>query len=154
MPDTTTNGRACIVLVVEDDQDDVVLLQRALKKASLSHGTQIETVILHNGLEALSSVAVRDLMSRLPDVVVVDLNMPVMSGERFLRLMRQELCLGELPAVVLTTSREKPIRDRALAAGADRVFVKPNSLSDLEDIARTILDIGAGRAPVSGPPAL
>ncbi|MGO9740067.1 MAG: response regulator, partial [Roseiarcus sp.] len=103
--------------------------------------------VTRNGMEALSSVARDDLKTNLPNIVVVDLNMPVLSGEVFLRLLRTELQLPSLPAVVLTTSNEKPVHDAAMAAGADQVFVKPGSLRELELIAREILEIGVRRAP-------
>jgi len=142
MSDTTVASKTCAALIIEDDQDDVVLLQRALKRVSSQLGIQVEISTFPNGMEALSSVAVRDLTSRLPSVVIVDLNMPIMGGEQFLRVLRRELKLPDLPAAVLTTSSEKPVHDRAFAAGADYVFVKPAAMHELDAIAREILQIG------------
>jgi CheY-like chemotaxis protein len=146
MSNTTVASKTCVTLIIEDDQDDIVLLQRALKRVSSELGIQCEISTFPNGMEALSSVAVRDLTSRLPNVVIVDLNMPIMGGEQFLRVLRRELELPDLPAAVLTTSSEKPVHDRAFAAGADYVFVKPNSMADLDAIAREILHVGAAGA--------
>ncbi len=147
MPISSLGRQKCVILVVEDDGDDVNLLQRALNKASSTCEFEVEMFVTRNGIEALSSVARDDLKTNLPNIVVVDLNMPVLSGEDFLRLLRTELQLPLLPAVVLTTSNEKPVHDAALAAGADQVFVKPESLRELESIAREILEIGVRRAP-------
>ena len=138
----------CKVLIVEDDLDDVVLLRRALKTASTALGVSFEIVHVRNGLDALASVARGDLLLKLPSVIVVDLNMPIMSGEAFLSLLRGELLLRALPTVVLTTATEKPIHDAAMMAGADHVFVKPNTLSELVIVARTILEMG--RSPPRG----
>jgi len=127
------------VLIVEDDLDDVLLLTRALHSASKSRGETVTVTHHRNGFDALSAVARAELTARLPDIVVVDLNMPVMNGERFLVALRRVLELPGLLAVVLTTATASPIHEAALAAGADRVFVKPNSLGELEEIAREIL---------------
>jgi len=140
MSETTYAGMTCKILIIEDDHDDDVLLRRALTKSSSKKGLRVELQSMRNGLEGLSSVARQDLLTNLPDIVVVDLNMPVVGGEDFLRLLRQELQLPDLPAVVLTTSSERPIHDRALAAGANKVFVKPNTLAELETIAGVILE--------------
>ena len=146
MPTSSLGRKKCVILVVEDDGDDVNLLQRALNKASSACDLQVEMLVTRNGMEALSSVASDDLKTSLPNIVVVDLNMPILSGEDFLRLLRTELRLPSLPAVVLTTSREKPVHDAALAAGADQVFVKPETTLELESIAREIVEIGVRRA--------
>ena len=92
-------------MIVEDDQDDVLLLDRALRRACKAMGIGVELSCSVNGFDALSTVARGDLTSRLPDVVVIDLNMPVMGGELFLRRLRGEFGLGKVPAVVLTIQK-------------------------------------------------
>ncbi|MGO9741603.1 MAG: hypothetical protein ACLPN5_08865, partial [Roseiarcus sp.] len=84
MPTSSLSRQKCVILVVEDDGDDVNLLQRALHKASSACELQVEMFVTRNGMEALSSVARDDLKTNLPNIVVVDLNMPVLSGEVFL----------------------------------------------------------------------
>jgi len=91
-----------------------------------------------DGLDAAYRVSVDDLMSRLPDVVVLDLNMPRLDGVKFLHALRGSFELRDLPVVVLTTSTERPIHDEALRAGADRVFVKPDSAGAMTAIAADI----------------
>jgi len=147
MPNTTDRSAQCVVLIIEDDPDDVFLLQKALKNAAIALKCGVEVVVQRNGIDGIYSVARDDMQTKLPDVIVVDLNMPLLNGEEFLKLLRDLLQLRKLPAVVLTTSAEKPIHDGALAAGADRVFVKPDTLAELELVARTILDIGVGVTP-------
>jgi CheY-like chemotaxis protein len=141
MRDMTAVDRRYRVLIVEDDQDDLVLLDRALRRACEAMGIGVELSCSVNGFDALSTVARGDLTSRLPDVVVIDLNMPVMGGELFLRRLRGEFGLGNVPAVVLTTSSEKPIHAAALSSGADYVFVKPNSFAELLVIANKVIEV-------------
>jgi len=141
MGDTTTARRSCRVLIVEDDRDDVLLFDRALRTACKANGVYVELSYSENGFEALSAIALSDLATRLPDVVVVDLNMPVLSGESFLRRMRGDFGLAKVPVVVLTTSNETPIHAAAISSGANYVFVKPNSFAELLAIANKVLDV-------------
>jgi len=67
--------------------------------------------------------------------------MPVMGGELFLRRLRGEFGLGKVPAVVLTTSDEKPIHAAAFISGANYVFVKPNSFAELMIIANKVIEV-------------
>jgi two-component system chemotaxis response regulator CheY len=131
------------VLIIEDDQDDAFLLKRALTTAASEIGVALVIKHSRNGLDALGSVVQSDLRSRLPHIIIVDLNMPVMDGGRFLRLLRSEMALVDVPTVVLTTSTEKPVHDEALNSGANAVFAKPNSQGELVAIARKMLSIAA-----------
>ncbi len=144
MADDRTMNREVEVLIIEDDRDDAYLLTRALTEVSKERELKLDIRHSVNGLDAMGEVARKDLLNRLPKVVVVDLNMPVMDGGRLLKLLRAEMDLPDLKAVVLTTSTEKSVHDEALANGADLVFSKPSDQRELIAIARQILDFGAG----------
>ncbi len=144
MADDGTMNCEVEVLIIEDDRDDAYLLTRALTEVSKERGLKLDIRHSVNGLDAMGEVARKDLLNRLPTVVVVDLNMPVMDGGRFLKLLRAEMDLPDLRAVVLTTSTEKRVHDEARANGADLVFSKPSDQRELLAIARQILDLGAG----------
>jgi CheY-like chemotaxis protein len=140
MPDAIIARRSCRILIVEDNSGDTYLLNRALLAASRNAGIGLELAHSENGLQALGAVARGDLTARLPDIVVVDLKMPIMGGELFLRRLRGDLGLPKLPAVVLTTSNEKFMHMTALSSGANHVFVKPNSFAELLVIASKVLE--------------
>ncbi|MDI9847271.1 response regulator [Rhodoblastus sp. 17X3] len=141
--------KICQVLIIEDDQDDAFLIRRALNAAAAERNLTLGVTHAVNGLDALGSVARSDVLNRLPHVIIVDLNMPLVDGDRFLSALREDLQLGGTPAAVLTTSTEKPVHAKALASGADAVFCKPNTQEELVEIARRILDMGVP----SGAPA-
>jgi len=134
--------KTCQILIIEDDQDDAFLLKRALNAAALENGVALGVTHNVNGLDALGSVARSDILSRLPAVIIVDLNMPVLDGGRFLDFLRADMQLRGVPAVVLTTSTEKPVHAQALASGANAVFSKPDTQEELVEIARRILRMG------------
>jgi two-component system, chemotaxis family, chemotaxis protein CheY len=141
MRPTAAASRNRRILIVEDDQDDMLLLDRALRSAGKEMGVTVEISHSGNGFDALSVVALGDLTSKLPDVAVIDLNMPVMRGELFLRRLRGEFGLKNVPTIVLTTSDETSIHAAALSSGADYVFVKPNSYSELLVIAGKVMEV-------------
>ena len=133
---------SCRILVVEDDPDDIYLLRRAFRAAGDLAGRTIEIRTVANGLEALSTLVRHDMLGDLPDIVMLDLNMPVMDGIQFLRAMRGELSLTSnpaLPMIVLTTSDQEAVHDAARQAGATTLFVKPQSEAALARIASMVI---------------
>ena len=128
------------VLIIEDDEDDVFLLKRAFKRMCDDLGCDIECDEVGNGLEALVWVTRHDLTNRLPDALILDLNMPRLDGIAFLKSLRQTLLLRELPVFVLTTTTAASIHERAIEAGANRVYVKPNDPAALAPIVREIAE--------------
>jgi CheY-like chemotaxis protein len=147
----TKSENICEVLIVEDDLDGAFLLKRALNVAAAENDVTLSVSHQVNGMDALGAVARGDLTSQIPDVIVVDLNMPLVDGDRFLDQLRSRLQLGGVPTAVLTTSTEKPVHAKALASGANVVFSKPNTQDELIEIARKILALG-GCAPKGAQP--
>ena len=132
---------SCRILVVEDDPDDIFLLRRAFQAAGESTERRIEIRTVPNGLDAISVLVRQDLIGELPDVIVLDLNMPVMDGILFLQALRGELRLADakVPTVVLTTSNEHAVHDAARQAGASAIYVKPHSEAGLTQIASKVV---------------
>jgi CheY-like chemotaxis protein len=130
---------SCKILVVEDDRDDALLLRRALEGAARRRAVALAVEHSANGFEGIATVGRSDLIDALPDAVVVDLNMPIMDGMAFLRSLRGALQLDHLHAAVLTTSTERAIHEAASCAGADSVFVKPDTFVEFLTIAEEIL---------------
>ncbi len=140
-------------MIVEDDQDDVFLLKRAFDRAHRILNREIECEEVDNGLDAIFAVSKEDLTNRLPDALVLDLNMPRLDGIKFLRSLRRSLMLRDLPVFVLTTTTAPSIHEEAMSAGADKVYVKPNDADTLLAIALEIVGLatrhvgnGGGRA--------
>jgi two-component system, cell cycle response regulator len=102
------------IMIVEDHRVDMKL---AGERARLSGH-----VVLSNtsAEEALAS-----LREDLPDVVLLDLNLPAMDGLSFLRLLRADPAMHGLPVVAVTAHPDKYQRDELLAAGCNAYLVKP-----------------------------
>lgn len=104
------------VLVV-DDATTVRMFHRSILEAA---GFTVEEAM--NGIEALE----RALGTAAPpDLLLVDVNMPLMDGYAFLRAVRCEPALCDIPAIMISTEREAQDADRGFAAGANLFLVKP-----------------------------
>jgi two-component system, chemotaxis family, chemotaxis protein CheY len=137
---------SCRLLIVEDDEDDVFLLERAIDCVRNKLNINIECEHVENGLEGLYQVSKDDLTDKLPDAIVLDLNMPRLGGVKFLKALRQSFLLKDLPIFVLTTTTSSTIHDEAMRAGADKIYVKPNDSEDLVAIAAEIVAACCGVA--------
>ena len=141
------------ILLVEDDEDDALLFKRALEVVMRRSALILEVIRKRNGLEALVALERCKIPDDLPDAIVVDINMPIMDGMTFLRGLRGEPNFEFLRVAVLTTSTDLTTCVAALDAGADRVFVKPNSFREMLTIASEILQLGVtcgdGAAPLA-----
>jgi CheY-like chemotaxis protein len=92
-------------------------------------------------LEALSYLEEIDEANRLQDIslVLLDLNMPLLDGHSFLRKIRSDTRFAALPVVVLTTSREPEVIQRAYSDGANAVVSKADTLDGMMTIIDTIV---------------
>ncbi len=114
------------LLIVEDDQALAMFLMRGLE----ADGHRVRSV--NDGVQGLE--AFRDEM---PDLTVLDLNLPVLDGEQALAGMRA--LDPQLPILVLTGRQEVETRVRCLDLGADDLMVKPFSLHELRARCRALV---------------
>lgn len=118
--------RQLTVLLVEDNPRDVRLTQRAFVQAGLLH----ELRVVRDGDEALAYLrregAYKDPgTSPRPDMILMDLNLPRMSGHDVLHCLKQDPRFKHIPVIVLTTSGRPDDVRLAYAAGANAYLLKP-----------------------------
>lgn len=118
------------LLLVEDDEDDVLFLTRALKGLAAPYGLRVA----HNGLQAITALSEKPA----PTHVLLDLKLPEKSGFEVLEWIRGEPALAGLRVAILTSSSEESDIRRAEELRAEGFFVKPMSLARLQDVARAI----------------
>ena len=116
------------VLVVEDEQALVELLRYNLEQA----GFRVSVAL--DGEEALA--ALRD---EVPDLVLLDWMLPLMSGIEVCRQVRRQVATANLPIIMLTARGEEGDRVRGLDAGADDYVSKPFSPTELVARIRAVL---------------
>ncbi|HSE40834.1 MAG TPA: response regulator [Acidobacteriota bacterium] len=85
-----------------------------------------------NIIEAVDGVdALKKLQTTKVDVILVDINMPVMDGLKLVSLVRQDPKINQLPVIIITTEGAEEDRQRGLALGANAYIVKPIQSSHL-----------------------
>ena len=120
------------VLLIEDDTIETLKFERVVNSMELD----VQVTVANNGKEALSLL---DAGRNLPDLVLLDLNMPKMDGLEFLAQLRSHEELRYLPTVVLTTSdHQKDIR-RSYEAGVAGFVVKPLKYDDYITVIKALL---------------
>lgn len=121
------------ILLIEDDQIDTMTVIRALKELHVTN--RVEHV--ENGEAALSYL--NDPARDRPCLILLDLNMPVMGGIEFLRVVKgNELPLKRIPVVVLTTSEEQQDKVESFNLGVAGYIKKPVDYQRFVETMRTI----------------
>jgi two-component system, response regulator len=115
--------RSLHVLLVEDDEDHVFLVRRALRDLE---DAAVTVDVAGNGERALEELGRARFDPRaLPQLVLLDLKLPRLDGLEVLRRIRADASLQALPVVVLTSSEHQDDRERALRLGATWYVCKP-----------------------------
>lgn len=130
------------ILVVEDESDIADLIKHSLERAP-------EFVV---SVAASGDAAMRALSEELPDLMVLDLNLPVISGTDICRRVRGSARTAQLPIIMLTAKTDEADRVAGLELGADDYITKPFSLRELGARVRAVLrrrlHSGEPKAPV------
>ncbi len=128
-----------VILIVEDDPNDVLLIQRAFKKANIlvplqtvSHG---DAAVAYLGGEG--AYADREQYPE-PILVLLDLKLPRRSGLEVLEWIRAQSRLRRLPVVVLTSSKETDDINTAYDLGANSYLVKPVGFDSLLELVKSL----------------
>lgn len=127
MTDTSPQTRQPTALIV-DDAATVRMFHRSLVEAA--GWTVIEA---ENGVEALERAADQPV-----DLMLVDVNMPVMDGYRFIEAARETDGLGHVPAVMVSTEGQLADSERAFCASANHYIVKPMDPLALSTLLRLL----------------
>jgi CheY-like chemotaxis protein len=133
------NPADCTVLLVEDNPDDVLLTNRAFKRANLINPIQV----VDDGDRAvayLSGAPPFDDRGRfpLPVLILLDLKLPRRSGLEVLKWLRAVPGLRRLPVVVLTSSADSGDVNNAYDMGANSYLVKPVGFDALFDMVKVL----------------
>jgi DNA-binding response OmpR family regulator len=108
------------ILVVDDEQEVVRAVQMSLEKVGF------EVLTAQNGLQALAQVN-----TELPDLVVMDINMPVMNGFEAVQQLKADAATAHIPIVMLTSDQSGGSRAIGMEAGTDVYLTKPFHPRDL-----------------------
>src|SRR5688572_3099820 len=128
------------VLIVEDEPDVAGLIKHTLERTG-----DVDVEIAHTGEAALTKAT-----ERIPDVVILDLNLPGFDGIEVCRILRGRQGFATLPIIMLTARASEGDRIKGLDIGADDYITKPFSPRELAARVRAALRRGADGARAAG----
>jgi CheY-like chemotaxis protein len=127
------------ILLVEDNPADVKITQRALRDSGLA----VDLIVVRDGQEAVEYLMRQGTYAqtddwRSPDLILLDLNLPRLTGREVLLRIRARPELRTVPVVVLTTSCRPEDVHELYAAGANTYIEKPQDFARFVQVLQTI----------------
>jgi len=120
------------ILLIEDDTIEVMKFKRVITSLDLSHTITVAT----NGNHALELLEHKDY---LPDIILLDLNMPMVNGIEFLTILKKDKELKYIPTIILTTSNNKNDLLECYKVGVAGYILKPLKYKDYISRIKQIL---------------
>lgn len=128
-------GKTPLILLVEDNGDDEILALRALKRSGLAN----EVEVVRDGAAAVDRLLGQGSEARpVPTVVLLDINLPKLSGIEVLRAVRNDPRTSQLPVVMLTTSAAERDVASSYELRANSYIKKPVDPKEFLDAIRTL----------------
>lgn len=119
----TTQGDKPTVLLAEDNPDDQYITRKLLEECGC------KVIEAENGIEAVE-LALRER----PDMIMLDLRMPMLDGYEAARRIRKERAMKDAPMIAYTAYYSYSLTENALHAGFDEYLVKPVTVEDMQRI--------------------
>lgn len=121
-----------MVYLVDDDIEDLEITEEALVYNSYKG----PVITLQNGKVLMEQL--HQSASKKPDVIVLDLNMPIKDGFETLNEIKSNSKLKNIPVIVLTASTNMADKVRCAELGCNLFYTKPNSLKDYDSIVKQV----------------
>ena len=119
------------IFLVEDDIDDQLFFIQAIKEID----NHIKYSIAHNGKDALVKLKI---FRHLPDLIFLDINMPVMNGLEFLKHLKTETPYDQIPVIVFSATAD--IKEQVHRLGANGCITKRGSINELKSEIKNALN--------------
>lgn len=118
------------IYAVDDDDDDRMLIEAALKPYS-----DCEVTFFDNGETLLAELST-STEEKLPHLILLDLDMPLLNGYDVLKALRESPTLRSIPVLVLSGTRNEQTVRKAYELGANAFMSKPNTFLELDGLLR------------------
>lgn len=123
------------ILLTDDDQDDRDFFAEAIADLNLNHPAEF----CKNGIELIKRLKDNDY--EIPDIIFLDLNMPVLSGFETLQQIREDSKFKDIPVIAIySTSATNDGIKSTFGLGANAYIVKPVSFNDLKTLLKKVIE--------------
>ncbi len=130
------------ILLIEDDLIEVMKFNRVLSTLGLNH----KIIEANNGEEALEILKIKETV---PDIIILDLNMPKINGIEFLQILKNDSYLRYIPAIILTTSNNHKDVLECYKIGIAGYVLKPLKYDDYVDRIKKTLEYWSSNELIS-----
>lgn len=124
------------VLIIDDNPADIILMEEVLGDTDF-----VDKLYSKNsGKEAISFLidSLNDSGKSLPDLIFLDINMPIMDGHEVLGIIKSTDELKHIPVIILTTSKDRRDINRAYKAYSNSYIIKPDDYSEMDKAIKKI----------------
>jgi DNA-binding response OmpR family regulator len=134
----TINSRPVEILLVEDDLGDSDLIQEVFEESQFS----VTLNLVRDGDSAIAYLRRKGEYANatLPDLILLDLNLPPLGGQEVLKAIKSDNYLKHIPVIILTTSDSREDILRSYQLGANSYITKPLGLEEFIEVIRLIED--------------
>lgn len=126
-------SRSLNILLIEDDAIEIMKFNRVLSTMNLKH----KIIEANNGEEALTILKVKEI---IPDIIILDLNMPKINGIEFLGILKADEHLKYIPSIILTTSNNRKDVMECYRIGIAGYLLKPLKYDDYVDRIKKLIE--------------
>lgn len=124
------------ILLADDDKEDRLIIEDAFREI----GLEKEITFVEDGELVLQYLNNVDTPDHLPSLIVLDLNMPRLSGTETLRMLKKHTEYRNIPVKIFSTSMNDIEKEQCLLLGADAYVIKPIKFSECIAIAQNFYD--------------
>lgn len=117
------------ILQIDDDYDDCNFFLEALEEVSAAAYTAI-----HNPVQAIQKLVNNEIH---PDLIVLDINMPIMNGLEVLHEIKRKEIIKNIPVIIFSTSIPPEVKNKMKDLGIIDYFIKPSDFNVLKKILTT-----------------
>jgi two-component system, chemotaxis family, response regulator Rcp1 len=125
------------IFLAEDSPADVYLFREALK----AHGVDTELVVFGDGEAAMSFLTTVEQSGPVPQLFVLDLNLPKIDGRAILKYLRDHQRFAQSLVMILTSSSNVADREESIRCGANCFIQKAQNINEFLDIGRRIKEM-------------
>ena len=138
--------KSLLIYLADDDRDDRMLFKEALDEIDMAFAIED----FDNGVTLMDNLLNKS--KPLPDVIYLDLNMPLMNGEECLHDIKNEPELSQIPIIIYSTYVDEAAANSLQKRGADLYLEKPDSFEKLKNLLRKSLEFIHNYSDKSLPP--
>ncbi len=126
------------IILADDDEDDCLFFKQALAELPIA----ANLTVVHNGEELMQNLTKK--VAPLPQVLILDLNMPLKNGFECLLEIKQDANLAQIPVVILSTFFTPDIADQLYENGAHFCIQKPFEFDKLKQVIQKAITLLTG----------